>query len=152
MSSLNSVRLPDGTEVVISEWLHQPQYSTLEFDNAQAVDLRLFNYVEGQNVSSIGLTKRQATKQDTNQVKRSAMNQDEALIVFALTYEAFGLTSLTGTSSAPVTTSPMLNSSDIRRLQMQGVFELYVGPGIKKPQMGVPFSWLTQSIGSPSWQ
>jgi len=152
MSSLNSVRLPDGSEVVISEWLHQPVISTIEFDSAATVDLRAYNYVRGQNVSSVGLTKRQATDQDTNLVKKSAMNQDESLIVFAVTYEIFGLTAVTAQSSAPIANGPMLTADNLRKLQLQAMFELYVGAGIKKPQLGVPFSWLSQSIGSPSWQ
>lgn len=147
MSSFNSVRLPDGTEVSLAEWLHQPVWSTCEFDNAAAIDLRLFNYTRGGTVSSVGLTKRQATDEDTNLVKKKAMNQDEALICFAITYEVFGLSAAQDASSLNVAPIPTIQSADLRRLQRDLQFELLVGAGIKKPQVGVPFAWLHQSIG-----
>jgi hypothetical protein len=146
MSSFNSVRLPDGNVVALAEWLHQPKWSTAEWDSAAAPDLRLFNYVRGGNVSSIGLTKRQATDEDTNMVKRRSMNQDESLIVFAITYEIFGISALADSSDQAVTPIPLLSSADLRRLQRDLMFELRIG-GLKKPQISVPFVWLHQSIG-----
>lgn len=148
MSSFNSIRLGDGREVAISEWLHQPVWSTVEFDRAQSIDLRAFNYTKGQPVSGVGLAKRNATDQDTNLVKRKAMNQDESLIVFAVTYEVFSISSAVTSTSAAVAPEPAVSATDLRRLQRDLMWELYVGAGIKKPQLGVPFAWLSQSMGA----
>lgn len=151
MSSLNKVRLRDGQEVAIAEWLHQPRYSVCEFTSASAVSLYVFNYVRGQVVSHIGTAARNATDTDTNMVKRKAMNMDEALIVMAITYECFALSDQTDASGHSVAINPMISSVNLRRLQLQGLFELYVGANIKKPQFQAPFEWLRQSIGTPAW-
>lgn len=150
MSSLNKVKLADGTEVSIAEWYHQPRYSTCEFTAASSVNLRVFNYTPGQVVSHVGTAARTATLQDTNQVKRKAMNQDEALIVMAITYEAFALSSDSDNSANVVSPQPMLGSTDLRRLQHEGIFELKVGLQ-KKPQYAIPLSWLCQSIGTKAF-
>lgn len=151
MSSFNKVRLRDGNEFSISEWLHQPRYSALQYDNAASINLRMFNYIPGQPISSVGLAARQATNTDTNMVRRKAMNQDEALIVMAVTYEYFTLTDATTDSSLPLAPAPLGSSTDLKRLQRDMVFELFVGEGIKKPAFGIPFEWLRQSIGTPVW-
>jgi len=151
MSSLNRVRLRDGTEVAISEWLHQPRYSVIEFAAADGVDLYMFNYVPGQQVSaSASVTKRNAFFSDTNMVKRKSMNMDEALIVMAITYECFALGDVTTGSGQNISLNPMITSTDLKRLQLTAVFELYVG-GLKKPAYRSPFEWIRQSIGSPAW-
>jgi hypothetical protein len=151
MSSLNKVRLRDGTEVAISEWLHQPRFSVMEFNAADTVDLQVFNYVPGQPVShGASVAARSAFFTDTNMVKRKAMNMDEALIVMAITYELFGLSTVTNGSGNNIALAPMVTSTDLKRLQFTGVWELYVG-GIKKPAYRAPFEWIRQSIGSPAW-
>lgn len=150
MSSLNKVMLADGRSVSIAEWYHQPVYSTLEFDSAASVNLYCFNYTPGQNVSQSGLAARTATEQDTNVTKRKAMNQDEALIVMAITYEGFALDTENDNSGNVVAPQPMLSGTDLRRLQYEGVFELYVGL-TKKPQYGIPLAWLSQSIGTKAF-
>lgn len=148
MSSLNRVRLADGREFSAAEWYHQPRYSTAELAAADPLSLFLFNYTPGQPVSKTrSLPTRTATDADTNMVKRRAMNQDEALVVMAITYEAFALTTAADASSNAVAPAPLLSGTDLRRLQVHTVFELYVGAGIKKPQYQVPFVWLTQSVG-----
>lgn len=147
MSSMNKVRLADGREFSISEVFHQPRYSTIEFAAADSVNLRCFNYTPGQPVSkSATIASRNATLRDTNMVKRKAMNQDESLIVLAITYEVFGLDAESDGSGNPIALVPMLSGTDLRRLQTQGIFELKVG-GIKKPQYEVPFAWVCQSMG-----
>ena len=151
MSSLNKVVLADGRSVSIAEWYHQPVYSTLEFNSADSVNLDCFNYTPGQNVShGATLAARTATEQDTNMVKKKAMNQDEALIVMAITYEAFALDTENDNSGNVVAPAPMLSGTDLRRLQYEGVFELYVGLQ-KKPQYDIPFAWLCQSIGTKTF-
>lgn len=157
MSSLNKIRLEDGTELSVAEWLHQPVYSTMEFASTASVDLSAFNYVVGQRVSATTApapagSPRTANERDTNLVRKRAMNQDEALIVFAITYEIFALSTLTGGSPPEEeATLPMTAPTEIRRLQRDCLVELYVGAGIKKPQIQVPFAWIHQSVGSPAW-
>ena len=152
MSSLNNVRLPDGTDVVMSEWLDQPVFSTMEFAATSAPNLDCFNYVVGGPVSSVGLARRNATEADTNIVRPRSMNQDESMIVFGITPEFFALTNATvGSPPETVAFAPMLSGSDVRRLQTQLIFDLFVGDGIKKPMYQVPLEWLHQSIGAPGW-
>ncbi len=152
MSSLNKVRLADGREFAISEVYHQPRFSTVELAAADSVQLSAFNYTPGQPVShTASLAVRTATERDTNMVKRKAMNQDESLIVCAITYEVFGLSSATDNSGNSIALAPMLSGTDLRRLQTQGVFALKVGAGIKKPQYEIPFAWLSQSVGMESY-
>lgn len=148
MSSFNKVRLSNGLEVALSEWYDQPRFSTCEFGATDPVNLRLFNYTPGQPVShSASIVQRTATEADTNQVKRKAMNQDEALIVFSITYETFGLSAASDNSGDVVAPVPALSGTDLRRLQYQAIFSLKVG-GLKKPQYEIPFVWLCQSIGT----
>lgn len=157
MSSLNKIRLEDGTELAVSEWLHQPVFSTMEFGAAAtaagALNLSAFNYVVGQRVSSQGVAARNASEADTNIVRKRAMNQDESMIVFAITYEIFGLTNGTTGSSPSFVSSPVpqTDARNLRRLQLMTLVQLFVGANIKKPQVEVPFAWIHQSIGSPAW-
>ena len=155
MTSFNHIRFEDGTELSLAEWLGQAVHSVMEFAATAGVsNLRAFNYVRGQRVSSIGLPARNATEQDTNLVKAQNMNQDEALLCFAITFELFGITPITFTTGQePVVThtvapTPLLSGTDLRRLQRDAVFELYVGAGLKKPQFDAPFVYYGQSPGA----
>ena len=151
MTSFNHIRMEDGSELSLAEWLHQPVHSTIEFAaNAGVNDLRAFNYVRGGRVSSIGLPRRNATDQDTNVVKAGAMNQDEALLCFSLTMEVFGLEPITfGTAPThTVAPQPLLSGTDYRRLQRDAMLEFYVGAAIKKPQFDSPFAYFGQSMGA----
>lgn len=149
MSSLNKIRLPDGQELAISEWLHWPLYSTIEFRGSDAVNLDAFSYSEGAVVPhSNALAARQATKSDTNMVRPGKINQDEAQVVFAITYEVFGLTSVVSQSPAGlVAPLPTVSANALRSLQSALVVELKVGANIKKPQVGVPFAFIGQGVG-----
>ena len=150
MSSLNNIRMPDGTELNLSEWLHWPLYSTIEIGATDALRLEAFSYVRGSSVPrTASLAVRQATDSDTNMVRRRKMNQDEALVVFAVTYEAFGLEDEVTPASPSLVAAPapLVSGTTLRSLQRDTVAELLVGAGIKKPQVEVPFSYIGQSIG-----
>lgn len=153
MTSLNRILMADGSEFALSEWLHQPVWSTVEFASTAPVDLRAFSYVEGANVSSVGLPKRLATSQDTNMVRRSAMNQDEALLCFGITLEFFALGNVTyETGVDPVIThtvapAPALTGTDLRRLQRDLMLDIFVGAGLKKPQFDAPLGYYGSSMG-----
>jgi hypothetical protein len=154
MTSFNHIRMVNGEEFSLAEWLGQPVHSVIEFAaSAPVTKLRAFNYVRGGQVSSIGLDKRQASEQDTNLVKAQAMNQDEALLCFSMTVEVFGLTAITvaggeGDFSGTVAPSPLLSATDLRRLERDAMLELFVGANIKKPQFEAPFVYYGQSIGA----
>ena len=154
--AIKKVRLPTGEEVTIDEWLHWPQYSTIEFGVAVNVSLRAFTYVQGQNVPLQGVVpggRRTATETDTNQVSRTRMNHDEAYLAYAITYDHFALDDATIPSGPPtlVSPAPVLSSQNLRRLQRDLVIELRVGAGIQKPQFRAPFSWIGQSVGAPAY-
>lgn len=148
MQAQNAIRLPGGEELVLSEWLHQPLFSTIEFGAADPVNLYAFNYVKGQRVShSVGVAPRQANESDTNVVKRKGMAQDEAMVVFSCTFEHFAINPQAPTALA----QPVLSSDNLKRLQRSTVVALTVGAGIKKPQLGIPFEFLGQSIGTEAF-
>jgi hypothetical protein len=150
MSSLNTIRLADGTELQLSEWLHWPLYSVIEFAVSDAISLDAFSYNVGATVPHSGtIAARQATEADTNQVRAGKMNQDEAQVVFAITYEVFGLTTAVSNDSPslPLAPEPLTSANVLRLLQLGLIVELKVGANIKKPQIGVPFSYIGQGIG-----
>lgn len=151
MSSLNKIRFADGREFSISEVYHQPRYSTVEIGATDPVNLFSFSYVPGQPVSkTASITSRNATERDTNMVRPGAMNQDEALAIQAITFEAYGLDSESDNSGNTIAAAPMLSGIDLRRLQRDIVFELRVG-GLNKPMYQIPFVWLCQSMAAEAF-
>lgn len=160
--AINKVQLPDGTEVVIDEWLHYPLFSTIQIGsdgtNGDSTNLRAFSYVQGMRVpSTAGVTpggNRLADARDTNMVKRGGLNYDEAFILYAITYEAFALTPSTTTVeelsqlNAP---APVLTAENVKRLQRDLLIELIVGAQQQKPQLRAPFSFIGQSAGTKSF-
>lgn len=155
--AIKKVHLPDGSDVVIDEWLHWPTFSTIEFGAGVALNLRAFTYVQGQNVPQQGVVPggaRTATETDTNQVSRTRMNHDEAYLVYAVTYEHFALSDASvgqGEAAVLLAAAPVLLSQNLRRLQRDVVVELIVGAGIRKPQFRAPFAWIGQSAGAPAY-
>lgn len=149
--AIKEIVLPDGTKLVIDEWLHWPTYSVMEFAAASKVDLRAFTYVQGNQVASQGLTRRTATEADTNQVVKSQMNYDEAILVYALTYEHFALTSVTASTTIAMSPIPVLSAINLRRLQRDLMVDLFVGARQNKPQYRSPFSFVAQGLGAPAW-
>ena len=151
--AIRSVRLPDGTDVVIDEWLDWPQYSTVEFAaGAQLNKFQAYTYLVGQRVPQIGaLTVRNATVADTNQVVRARMNQDESFLIYSLTYDIFGLSDsvIEAASPTPLTVAavPALSGLNIRKLQRDLIVEILVGAGITKPSLRYPLSWIGQGPG-----
>lgn len=159
--AINKVQLPDGTEVVIDEWLHYPLFSTIQIGstggNGDSTNLRAFSYVQGMRVpSTTNVTggTRLADARDTNMVKRGGLNYDEAFILYAITYETFALTgSATGVDpgsqlNAP---APVLTAENVKRLQRDLLIELIVGAQQQKPQLRSPFSFIGQSAGTKSF-
>jgi len=149
--AIKTIRLPDGTELVIDEWLHWPTYSVMEFAAAVKLDLRAFTYVQGNQVSSQGLTRRTATEADTNQVVKSQMNFDESLLVYAITYEPFALSSATASTTIAQSPTPVISAINLLRLQRDVMVDLFVGARQQKPQYRSPFSFVAQGLGAPAW-
>lgn len=150
MSSLQSIRLNDGSTLDISEWLHDPLFSTADFTSGDQWKLDLFSYTRGQNVTrTSGTAPRIANESDTNITRKRMMNQDEAMVIYAVTYELFSREPEVAvyppvlSNSAP---APLINGQDLATLQSQTYIELKVGAGIKKAQVELPFSQLGMSI------
>ena len=143
--AVKEIRLPDGRNVVIDEWLHWPLYSTVEFASTAGVQLRAFSYVRGQRVPSNGLPSRLATQSDTNMSQRQMMSYDESFVMYAITYEAFKL------PDAEREESPVLDGINLRRLQKDLEIELILGAGQTKPQLRYTFSYLPQSVGAEAY-
>lgn len=152
--AIKKVHLPDGSEVVIDEWLHWPQFSTVEFAGGVALNLRAFTYVTGQRVPQQGAVAggpRTATEVDTNQVARARINHDEAYLAYSITYEHFALTDAVLAGPILQAPAPALLSQNLRRLQRDVVVEFVVGAGIDKPQFRAPFAWIGQGPGAPAY-
>lgn len=150
--AIKKIRLPDGEIVTIDEWLHWPQFSTIEFGPAQVVNLRAFTYVQGQRIPQQGVIPggaRNATETDTNQVSRSRMNHDEAFLAYSVTYEMWGLADATqGSPLQIIADFPMLSALDLRRMQRDMMVSFVVGAGITKPQFRAPLAWIGQGPGT----
>ncbi len=161
--AIEKIRLADGTEINVEEWLRWPLFSSgLGQGNVNGVapfvgaggQLRLFEYVVGDNLPSLGTPAGapfQAGVTDTNQVVRGKINHDEGFICFNLTYEPFALDrdpaygdQVDDTISAP---QPMLSGTNLRRLQTQMLLEMTVGAGITKPRVSAPLEYYGQHIG-----
>jgi hypothetical protein len=174
--AIETIKLPDGTNVEINEWLHWPTYSTIEGEGAlnptdpaglgfgASIDLRLFGYVVGGQVpqargatgaSAFPLSSRMATQSDTNQVARTRVNHDEALLVFSMTYEIFAQgsdgTEVPGVANTVQAADPALTGTNLRRLQRDCMYELFVGARIQKPQARAPLAYYGQGVGAPAW-
>lgn len=150
--SIREIRLPDGTNLKIDEWVHWPLFSTIEFAAFSKLNLKAFSYTVGQQVPTEGLPKRAADEADTNQVVRGRTNHDESLVVYSMTYELFGLSNASVNPSASAVaplaaTAPQFSRHNLLALQRSMLVELFVGANINKPQLRVPFSRLSQSIG-----
>lgn len=146
--------LAGGVEIDSEEYLHWPLFSTGEWSTADPLRLDLFNYVPGGTVSATPtLAQRAATYRDTNMVRANRMNQDESMIVYAITYEVFALTGETSGSPAVANNipEPILSGDNLRRIQREVIVSLIVGAGIKSPQVGAPWSWYEQSIGAETY-
>jgi hypothetical protein len=154
--ALNKIRLPNGEELVIDEWLHWPQFSTIEFAAGIAINLRAFTYVAGQQIPQAGAVpggKRTSNESDTNQTARTRMNHDEAFLAYSLTYEHFALTDAHDDDGDTVLSAPapLLEATNLRRLQRDVVVALTIGAGIDKPQFRAPLSWIDQGVGAPAY-
>lgn len=150
--AIESINLPDGTVIKVDEWLQWPVYSTFEQDSARAVNTRLFSYVLGQRVPSSGtLARRGATLSDTNWQARSRVNNDEAFIWYAATWEVFALENNEEYQNGPPdleATEPIFSGTNMRLLQQFVLLELVIGAGITKPQAKAPLDYYGQGIGA----
>lgn len=167
--AIKTIQLPNGQEIVIDEWLHWPLYSSLVGQgnipaspgNGASIDLKAFTYVVGERIPRAGNpvdptgTNFVARTSDTNQVVKSRINHDEALVVFSITYEMFALDHDVpfGDPLAPdvQTTSPIFRATNLRQMQMQCMLELLVASNLKKPQIRGPFSWFSQGLGAVAY-
>jgi len=168
--AIEKIKLPDGRTVELSEWLHWPQYSTVEgqgginanldplgLGNGAAINLRLFTYVVGAQIPQAGSPstgRRSATRSDTNQVARARINHDEAYLAFSMTYEMFALNDdlpIPGLPNNVQAVEPIFTGGNLRRLQRDVLYELFVGARINKPQVRAPLSYFGQGVGAVAW-
>lgn len=155
MSNLSSIRLQDGSEIDISEWIHDPLFSAADFTAGDQFKLDLFSYTRGQNVARTASTAaRTANEGDTNLTRKRQMNQDEAMVIYAIHYELFQAEPATLVyppvldNGAP---APLIGAQDLEALQQSTWVELKVGAGIKKPQVELPLSQLGMSIDTRTY-
>jgi hypothetical protein len=159
--AIKKVQLPDGSSVVIDEWLHYPLFSTIGIGtnntDGDNTNLRAFSYVQGQRVPttpSLAVTLL-ADASHTNMVKRGGMNYDEAFILYSMTFEHFATTELSTGTGDPATllNAPelVLTAANLRRLQRDVLVELIIGAQQQKPQLRCPMSYIGQSIGAKTW-
>lgn len=159
--AIQELRLPDGTPLVIEEWLDWPMFSTIEGAAGSNVSLNAFGYTVGQQVPQAGVIstgRRIATESDTNQVVRARVNHDEAFIVFSWTYEHFALEGSNNQDSIfanppldNAAVAPILRGTNLRIMQRDLLLELLIGANITKPMAQAPLSYLGQGPGAVAW-
>lgn len=148
--AIEKIRMPDGTEIIVDEWIAMPRYSTIEWAAGIDVNLRAFTYVVGANVPQQGAVPggvRVSTQTDTNQTTRTRLNRDQAFLAYSLTFEAFGL-STGGPAPQVDAPAPAVSANNFRRMQRDLVLSLVIGANIQKPQARMPFSWAGQGPGA----
>lgn len=159
--AIDKIRLQNGEEYELEEWLHWPLYSVVEGAAGASVNLRAFSYVVGNNVPQAGAIStgaRAATDADTNQVVRGKVNHDEAFIVFSMTNEWWAIEGSTNQDStyavAPFdnsATAPLLSGTNLRLIQLYMMQQLFVGAGISKPMASAPMEYFGQGIGAVAY-
>ncbi len=158
--AIEKLRLPDGNEVVIDEWISIPRFSVIEFGADRDVNLRAFSYLIGNPIPQQGtipaaFAGRNATETDTNQTTRTRINRDQAFLVYSMTYEIFALDDSEIPASSPTGTlvagAPAYSSLNLRRLQRDLVVSLQLGADKAKPYARFPFSWMGQGVGAPAY-
>lgn len=149
----NQIKLPGGETIVLDEWIHWPVYSTFEFQQRTKVDLYAYLYTEGATVPKNGtLAARTSTLCDTNMNAKGRTNQDEALVVYSIVPELFGISAASANPEvdngvAPVAApTPFISSHNMRILQTELLVELYVGAKITKPQVRAQLGQLPSSV------
>lgn len=166
--AIKTITLPNGSEVVIDEWLHWPIYSSLVGQgdvggsgNGANIDLRAFTYVVGDRIPKAGNpvdptgTNFTSRTSDTNQVVRSRINHDESMVIFSVTYEMFSLDHDVPfgdpAASDVQTTAPIFRATNLRIMQRDCILEVVVASNLKKPQIRGPFSYFAQGPGAVAW-
>lgn len=162
--AIEKIRLADGTEINVEEWLHWPLFSTGigQGDiggNALGAggQIRIFTYIVGDKIPTLGVVTPTpvAGIADTNQVVRGKINHDEGFIAFDMTYEPFALSrdpSFGEPGSTDITAvDPILSGTNLRRLQKDVLMELFVGAGITKPMASAPLAYYSQSCGAAAF-
>lgn len=154
--AIEKIRLADGTEINVEEWLMWPLFSTglgqSVNGNGVGGELRLFEYIVGDNLPQLGTpvgTPLQAGPSETNQVVRGKINHDEGFICFNMTYAAFSLETDPAYNTVNVSApEPILAGTNLRRMQRDCMLELFVGAGITKPQVSAPLEYYGQGLGA----
>ena len=123
--AIEKIKLADGTEINVEEWLMWPLFSTglgqATGGNGVGGELRFFEYIVGDNLPQLGTpagTPLQAGPADTNQVVRGKINHDEGFIVFNMTYDVFALTDTPEVVTDRVqATAPIFTGTNLRRIR-----------------------------------
>lgn len=112
INQITKIRLPDGSEVALTDWSDKPLYSTVElFDGFTDTEIYAFTYVEGgrvsasQNLVAAGGS-RVATKADTNAPSAGEMPATQEFLGYAVSVEAFTTRSTTVDRTARLVTFP----------------------------------------------
>jgi len=153
--AIEKIKLADGTEINVEEWLMWPLFSTgigeATGGNGVGGELRLFEYIVGDNLPQLGTPAGApiaAGVADTNQVVRGKINHDEGFICFNLTYEVFALETTAAVQAKVYGPEPIFTGTNLRRMQRDCMLEMFVGAGITKPQVSAPLEYYGQGVGA----
>lgn len=146
------IRLPDGRTISVSEWIHDPIFSTVDIGAGDAIKLTAFTYTVGQQIPSTpSATPRQANTNDTNQIIQGRIGHEEAFLAYSMTYEAFATSNAETAGGTILAQAPAVLSQNLRRLERDCFIELLLGAGITKPQASCPMSWIAQGPGAVAY-
>ena len=131
INQITKIRMPDGSEVAMTDWSSRPLYSTLDLlTGFTDEELRTFSYSHGDPVSASGNMPagalRTASLRDTNISGRSEMDSTEEFLVYAIKVEFHKFTRNTGTNVFDVSAvgEPIPNGPLISLLHNRLVLEL----------------------------
>jgi len=148
INQITKVRMPDGSEVALTDWSARPLYSTGDFwNNFNMNELRVFTYAPSERVATtLPAGARVASLRDTNITSSSEMDSTEEFLVYAIKIEMhlFGVDQqghliIQGNPGLPVPTAPIMSY-----FQNKMIGELEVS---EKAFLQAGVGWFNQGFG-----
>lgn len=134
MDTIVNVRLPDGTELTLGDWVDKPVFSTIDFlTGFQDPVLEAFGYNVGDPVpaTSNATVRRTSSERDTNIAAAGGNVSTEELLVYALKPEFFELQNSAQATTDMTTATTRLPGQPVPRPTTLGPFAVWMNLRLK---------------------
>lgn len=129
MDTITQVRLPDGTNLTLGDWVDKPVFSTVDFLTGFSDPvLEAFGYNVGDVIptSSNATVKRTSSERDTNIAAAGGNVSTEELLVYALKPEFWELQNAGGTPTDMTSADLRLPGQPVMRPTTLGPFSVWM--------------------------